>query len=64
MHGCGAGRPHRDVLVFKFRGRPDIDLWYEDEGCATLDNGYIIVEAFGNPSFFLDFSSVVDRLER
>lgn len=48
---CPADIPGNGVLVFRVPGRADIDLWWHNSGCQTLDNGIIGAFEGGNPSF-------------
>ncbi len=40
---CAAGDNSTSVLVFTYPGHADVDLWYDDNGCSTLSNGFITV---------------------
>jgi len=59
---CPAGWNTATVIAFSYQGKSDADLWYYDSGCQTLDNGRIGAFQGGNPSFYLDFVSLIDRL--
>ncbi|MGA8207640.1 MAG: hypothetical protein WB801_10320 [Candidatus Dormiibacterota bacterium] len=59
---CPAGWDTATVIAFSYRSRTDADLWYYDSGCQTLDNGRIGAFQGGNPSFYLRFVPLVDRL--
>jgi hypothetical protein len=39
------------IIAFSVPGRADIDIWWTDSGCQTLDNGVIGAYGGGNPSF-------------
>jgi hypothetical protein len=41
----------REVLVLSYSPSLDIDLWFEDTGCETLDNGTLTSWQIANPSF-------------
>jgi hypothetical protein len=46
------------VIVFAYAHAPDIDLWFHDTGCRTLDNGKVKAFEPGNPSFYGPFESL------
>lgn len=50
------------VLAFGFSRRADIDLWYNDSGCQTLDNGFLEASEISNPAFFNQFIPLVTEL--
>lgn len=62
MAACPDDLGSASLLAFAYPGRQDVDLWYADSGCGTLDNGE--VEAFepGNPPFYQGFAPLLDRL--
>jgi hypothetical protein len=60
--GCPAGWDTATLIAFSYRAQSDADLWYYDSGCQTLDNGKIGAFQGGNPSFYLHFVPLVDRL--
>jgi hypothetical protein len=39
---CPAGTGQATVLAFAYHGRPDADLWYDETGCSTIRNGFIM----------------------
>lgn len=47
------------IIVLRYPGRPDADLWYFPSGCQYVDNGYIIATKAGNPSFYAGFIPAV-----
>jgi hypothetical protein len=59
---CPAGWDTASVIAFSYRGQSGADLWYYDSGCQTLDNGRIGAFQGGNPSFYLRFVPLIDRL--
>ena len=61
-HGCLA-LPFNNVLVFKYRGRPDVDIWAPTSACIGLDNGYIYAGSEGN-SALGDFFDLMKALTR
>jgi hypothetical protein len=59
---CPADLGSASVLAFAYPGRQDVDLWYADSGCPTLDNGEIAASEDGNPPFYQRFDPLVDQL--
>lgn len=59
---CPAAFPSATILVFSYSGRSDVDLWYNDTGCQTLDNGRVGAFQGGNPAFYGPFESLIGRL--
>lgn len=39
------------IIVLAYAGHPDADLLYHAGGCQTLDNGFVVANQLGNPSF-------------
>jgi len=37
---CPADTGQAVVLAFGYRGRPDVDLWYQPTGCGSIANGF------------------------
>jgi hypothetical protein len=48
---CPATDDSASIIAFAYAGRADVDLWFSDSGCETLDNGRIRAYESGNPSF-------------
>ena len=40
----------------------DVDVWWNDSGCQTLDNGRLGAFEDGNPSFYKTFQNAYTRL--
>jgi len=59
---CPAAFPTATILVFSYLRHSDVDLWYNDTGCQTLDNGRVGAFQGGNPAFYGPFESLIDRL--
>ncbi len=59
---CPADLGSASLLAFAYPGRQDVDLWYADSGCATLDNGEIGAFEPGNAPFYQGFAPLVDQL--
>lgn len=59
---CPADSGSHSIIVFGYAGRPDVDLWYSDSGCRTLDNGVIGAFEGGNPSFIQTFEGHIEEL--
>ncbi|MHB1912972.1 MAG: hypothetical protein ACYCTI_13080, partial [Acidimicrobiales bacterium] len=57
---CGSGPPSVTVLVFSFSSRNDVDLWYTDAGCPTLDNGLVRIGSFRAP--FIQVEDLINAL--
>jgi hypothetical protein len=49
---CPAEDNSASIIAFTYAGQPDVDLWFSDSRCETLDNGRIKAYENGNPSFF------------
>jgi hypothetical protein len=39
------------IVVLGYLHHPDVDIWWNDSGCETADNGYVQVFQAGNASF-------------
>jgi hypothetical protein len=59
---CPADFGSATIIVFGYASGPDADLWYNDGGCETLDNGRIGASEVGNPSFYNSFVPTIDAL--
>lgn len=59
---CPAEIGSASIIVFSYTDAPDVDLWFSDSGCRTLDNGLIGAFEPGNPGFYQGFESVMDEL--
>lgn len=59
---CPAGFDSATIIAFSYGNRPDADLWYSDTACQTLDNGRIGAFEGANPSFYRDFTPLLNRL--
>lgn len=42
---------HNTLIVLGYPGKPDLDLWYHDTGCQTVDNGPVVASERGSDSF-------------
>lgn len=58
---CPAGFDSTSLIVFEYTGAPDIDLWFEDSGCQTLDNGKVKAFEPGNPNFYGPFDALIQQ---
>jgi hypothetical protein len=59
------GSPGRVILIaFAYANRPTVGLWYDVAGCPTLDNGHVVADAAGHPSFYDHFTKRVEALLR
>lgn len=59
---CPSDSGTATILVFGYQHRADVDVWYHDAGCPTVDNGARIAEEYGHPNFHDGFAPAVDRL--
>lgn len=59
---CPAAVDSASIIAFAYAGRADVDLWFNDSGCETLDNGRIRAYESGNPSFYNSFLTLVNEL--
>jgi hypothetical protein len=58
---CPADFDSTSLIVFAYAGAPDIDLWFHDTGCQTLDNGKVKAFEPGNPNFYGPFDSLIQQ---
>jgi hypothetical protein len=58
---CPAAFDSASLIVLAYTSAPDIDLWFQDTGCQTLDNGKIRAFEVGNPNFFGPFDSLIQE---
>jgi hypothetical protein len=56
---CPADRPSASIIAFAYANAPDVDLWFKDSGCQTLDNGRVKASAIANPPFDGPFESLI-----
>jgi hypothetical protein len=59
---CPPDTGSASILAFAYPGREDVDLWYADSGCQTLDNGKIGAFAPGNLPFSQNFERLINEL--
>jgi hypothetical protein len=59
---CPSDDESASIITFSYAGRADVDLWFSDSGCQTLDNGRIGSFEEGNPSFYNDFLTLMSQL--
>jgi hypothetical protein len=59
---CPADFDSASVIAFAYPDRPDVDLWFHDSGCPTLDNGRLTAYMVGNPSFYGSFEPLIEQL--
>jgi len=45
---CPSDSERDEIIVFAYRDRPDVDLWYSAEGCSSVNNGYTIKGLYGS----------------
>jgi hypothetical protein len=58
---CSADFDSTSLIVFGYRSAPDIDLWFKDTGCQTLDNGRVKAFEPGNPNFYGPFATLIQQ---
>jgi hypothetical protein len=59
---CPAADDSASIIAFAYADRADVDLWFSDSGCQTLDNGRIRAYESGNPSFYNSFLTLINAL--
>lgn len=50
------------LIGFSYPNRPDVGLWYDASGCQSVDNGRLGASEPGNPTFYVGFLGLVNRL--
>lgn len=48
------------IVVLSYPGRPDLDFWYHDTGCMTLDDGHLTAQATASPYFYSSFAATLE----
>ena len=61
-HSCPPSTGLVTIFAFTFQQSPDVDLWWQRDGCQTLDNSFQVGDETGNPSFYNGFFSEVQHL--
>ena len=59
---CPAAFDSATIMAFRFGSSDDVDLWYSDSGCQTLDNGRLGAFEGANPSFYTTFMNTYAQL--
>ncbi len=62
VHSCPPSIGLVTIFAFAYRGDPDVDLWWQRDGCQSLDNGFKIGVEAANPSFYSGFMGEIQRL--
>lgn len=71
LTGTETGRPHScpedpgpvvTILVFGYSQHSDVDIWYRQNGCQSLDNGHRGADFITNPPFFQGFAPALEHL--
>jgi hypothetical protein len=62
IYACPAALRSVTLLAFGYAHRPAVDLWYNDTGCRTLDNGYVKASDVVNVVDFTRFANLVSNL--
>ena len=58
---CPMDQGQVDIIVLSYPGE-DVDLWYKAAGCEFLDNGFVLADEGGNPSFYSGFIPVYESV--
>lgn len=58
---CPAEILSASIIAFAYANAPDVDLWFKDSGCQTLDNGRMSASAIANPAFDGPFESLIAK---
>jgi hypothetical protein len=59
-YSCPSGEfGHEALIVLGYPNSVDVDLWYSDSGCQSIDNGFVLgfeggSESFGNLQIAID----------
>jgi hypothetical protein len=61
---CPGGPGRLDIISFAYTDRTAVSLWYDEAGCPRLDNGHIVANGMGNPSFYDHFAKRVQASPR
>ncbi len=48
------------IIVLHYAGEPDLDLWYHDSGCMSLDDGMQSAPAVAGAYFYSGFAATVE----
>jgi hypothetical protein len=64
MHSCPPDVPGVTVFAFTYPNEPDVNLWWYNGGCQSLDNGFRIGSETGNRTFYEGFMGAMQRLHR
>lgn len=64
VYACPAAFRSVTLLAFGYAARPTVDLWYNDTGCQTLDNGYVKAWSVVNFVAFAHFAELVSSFAR
>lgn len=62
VYACPAAFRSVTLLAFGYAARPTVDLWYNDSGCQTLDNGYVKAWSVVDSVAFARFAALVSSL--
>jgi hypothetical protein len=58
---CPGDDGSTSVIAFAYTDAPDIDLWFKDSGCQTLDNGRLRAFETANPNFYGAFDTLIEN---
>ena len=59
---CPAAFNDAAIITLRLASGAAVDLWYDDSGCQTLDNGYVRAYEIGQRAFFETFIPLVTGL--
>lgn len=59
---CPEQLPSATILAFGYGDGDDVDLWYSDSGCETLDNGFLEAAEVSNPAFSDRFVPLLNEI--
>ena len=62
LMSCPADFGSVTIIAFSYRHRPDVDLWYDDSGCESLDNGHVRSSEPNNRLFYAGFEPLIGAL--
>jgi hypothetical protein len=58
---CPAESLSASIIAFAYANAPDVDLWFKDSGCQTLDNGTLEASQIANPIFDGPFEALISE---
>ena len=62
-HSCpGNFGPVVTILAFGYPRHSDVDIWFGENGCQTIDNGHRDADFITNPAFYQGFVPALEHL--